>query len=218
MNIIFLGAPGSGKGTQAEIISRKLNIKTISTGEVLRKEVQEQTEIGALAKSYMNSGKLVPDEVVINIIKNRLSEDDYSEGFILDGFPRNISQAQKLDEMLMVIKKRIQIVFNFEVEEETLKKRILGRFSCKNCGLVYNRFFKLPKQDGVCDQCLECDFESRSDDTEETINSRLKVYRESTAPLIEYYKKNNLLFSISGIKSPPLISEELINAVYNFSK
>ncbi len=218
MNIIFLGAPGSGKGTQAEILSKKLDIKTISTGEVLRKEVQEQSEVGILAKSYMNSGRLVPDELVINIIKNRLSGDDYKKGFILDGFPRNMSQAEKLDEMLKVINKKIELVFNFEVEEGVLIKRILGRFSCKSCGAVYNRFFKLPKQEGVCDQCSKGDFESRSDDTEETINNRLKVYRESTEPLIEYYKKNNLLFSISGVKSPPLISEELVKAVYNFSK
>lgn len=218
MNIIFLGAPGSGKGTQAEILSNKLGIKTISTGEVLRKEVQKKSEAGILAKSFMNSGKLVPDELVINIIKNSLSEDGYKKGFILDGFPRNISQAEKLDEMLGFINKKIELVFNFEVEEEVLIKRILGRFLCKNCGAVYNRFFKLPKQDGICDQCSECNFESRSDDTEETINNRLKVYRESTEPLIEYYKKNNLLFSISGIKSPPLISEELVKVVYNFSK
>jgi adenylate kinase len=218
MNIIFLGAPGSGKGTQAEILSNKLSIKTISTGEVLRKEVQKQSEVGILAKSCMDSGKLVPDELVINIIKNCLSKGGYEKGFILDGFPRNISQAEKLDEMLGFINKKIELVFNFEVEEEVLIKRILGRFSCKNCGAVYNRFFKLPKQDGICDQCSECNFESRSDDTEETINNRLKVYRESTEPLIEYYKKNNLLFSISGIKSPPLISEELVKVVYNFSK
>jgi adenylate kinase len=218
MNIIFLGAPGSGKGTQAEILSNKLGIKTISTGEVLRKEVQKKSEAGILAKSFMNSGKLVPDELVINIIKNSLSEDGYKKGFILDGFPRNISQAENLDEMLGFINKKIELVFNFEVEEEVLIKRILGRFLCKNCGAVYNRFFKLPKQDGICDQCSECNFESRSDDTEETINNRLKVYRESTEPLIEYYKKNNLLFSISGIKSPPLISEELVKVVYNFSK
>jgi adenylate kinase len=218
MNIIFLGAPGSGKGTQAEILSNKLGIKTISTGDVLRKEVQKKSEVGILAKSFMNSGKLVPDELVINIIKNSLSEDGYKKGFILDGFPRSISQAEKLDEMLGFINKKIELVFNFEVEEEVLIKRILGRFLCKNCGAVYNRFFKLPKQDGICDQCSECNFESRGDDTEETINNRLKVYRESTEPLIEYYKKNNLLFSISGIKSPPLISEELVKVVYNFSK
>ncbi len=215
MNIIFLGAPGSGKGTQAEILSSKLGIKTISTGEVLRKEVVEKSEIGILAKSYMDSGKLVPDEVVINIIKNYLSGNNFEKGFILDGFPRNISQAIKLDEMLLVISKKIDLVFNFEVEEEVLMKRILGRFFCKNCGAVFNKFFKTPKQDGVCDQCSKSDFDSRSDDTEETINNRLKVYRESTAPLIDYYKKNNLLFSISGIKSPPLISEELIKAVSN---
>ncbi len=214
MNIIFLGAPGSGKGTQAVMLAKKLEIPVVSTGEVLRKEVLQQSDIGKLAKSYMDSGKLVPDEVVIDIIKKQVVEESCSRGVILDGFPRNISQAVKLDEMFLNIGKKIDIVFNFDVSEETLVKRILGRFSCRDCGEIYNRYFKSPKKDGVCDKCESTDFENRKDDTEETINSRLKVYRESTFPLIDYYKKNNLLFPIEAIESPALVFEALVEATY----
>ena len=138
MNIIFLGAPGSGKGTQASMLAKELNIPAISTGEVLRKEVGQQSEIGRVAKSYMNSGQLVPDEVVVGIIKNRIIEEDCQKGFILDGFPRNMNQAIVLDEILFSLNKKIEIVFNFEVGEDFLIKRISGRFSCKGCSTVYN--------------------------------------------------------------------------------
>jgi len=210
MNIIFLGAPGSGKGTQAAMLAKELVIPAISTGEALRKEVELQSEIGKMAKSYMDSGKLVPDEVVVGIIKNRITQKDCQSGFILDGFPRNINQAIVLDEMLSSLDKKVEKVFNFEVGEEVLIKRISGRFSCKNCGTVYNRYFKLPKQEGVCDNCGSINFESRSDDNEATVKSRLKVYHESTFALIEYYKKKNLLVSIDAVKSAPLVFEELI--------
>ena len=213
MNIIFLGAPGSGKGTQAVMLADKLKIPTVSTGEALRKEVELQSEIGKMAKSYMNSGKLVPDEVVVGIIKNRIVQGDCGSGFILDGFPRNMNQAIVLDEMVSSLNKKIEKVFNFEVSEEILIKRIAGRFSCKNCGSVYNRYFKLTKQEGVCDNCGSTNFESRSDDNEETVKSRLKVYRESTFELIGYYQKKNLLVSIDAVKSAPLVFDELIEAI-----
>jgi len=213
MNIIFLGAPGSGKGTQAAMLSAELKIPTISTGEALRKEVSLQSEIGKLAKSYMDSGKLVPDEVVVNIIKNRITQSDCQAGFILDGFPRNMSQAVTLDSMLASLGKKIEKVFNFEVSEEILVKRISGRFSCKNCGAVYNRYFKLPAKENTCDDCGSNQFESRSDDNEETVKNRLKVYRESTFELIEYYQKKHLLVFIASIKSAPLVFEELLNTI-----
>lgn len=216
MNIIFLGAPGSGKGTQAAILAKELKIPAISTGEVLRKEVQQQSEIGILAKSYMNSGKLVPDEVVVNIIKNRIVEADCQKGFILDGFPRNMNQAIVLDKMTSSLNKNIEIVFNFEVEEEVLVKRISGRFSCKKCASVYNRYFKLPAKEGVCDNCESNQFESRSDDNEATVKSRLEVYHESTFELIAYYEKKNLLLSVDAVKSPPLVFEDLIGVTSNF--
>lgn len=217
MNIIFLGAPGSGKGTQAAMLASEIKIPAISTGEALRKEVELQSEIGKSAKSYMDSGKLVPDEVVVGIIKNRISKEDCQKGFILDGFPRNINQAIVLDEMLKGLGKKIEKVFNFEVAEEILIKRIAGRFSCKSCGAVYNRFFRLPKNknDGVeiCDVCNSSNFESRSDDNETTVKNRLKVYHESTFELIGYYQKKNLLVSVDALKSAPLVFEELIKAL-----
>lgn len=213
MNVIFLGAPGSGKGTQSLLLSKALGVQTISTGDALRKEVEDASEIGMLTKSYMESGKLVPDEVVIGIIKNRIGQKDCSHGFILDGFPRNVSQAIALDEMLKSLKKTISVVFNFDVSEDILIKRIAGRFSCKNCKCVYNRYFKMPKVEDVCDECGSKEFFSRSDDNEETVKNRLEVYHESTAALIDFYKKNNLLVSIEAVKDSPLIFEELVTAI-----
>jgi adenylate kinase len=140
-NVIFLGAPGSGKGTQALILAKDLNIPTISTGEILRKEVSEKTEIGQLAKSYMDKGGLVPDQIVVGMIKNRISLPDCKNGFILDGFPRNLAQGQALDKMLGEIGKNIDAVIDISVPDDVIVKRISGRFSCKSCGAVYNRFF-----------------------------------------------------------------------------
>lgn len=218
INVIFLGPPGSGKGTQATMLAAELKIPTISTGEVLRKEVELQSEIGKLAKSYMNSGSLVPDEVVVSIIKNRITQGDCQSGFILDGFPRNMNQAIALDLMLESLSKKISVVFNFEIGEDVLIKRIAGRFSCKKCGAVYNRYFKQPKTEGVCDNCESDQFESRADDNESTVKNRLKVYHDSTAELIGYYKKKNLLCSIDAIKSVPLVFGGLIDAVQKFPK
>jgi adenylate kinase len=218
MNIIFLGAPGSGKGTQAEMLAKELNIPAISTGEALRKEVELQSEIGKLAKSYMESGQLVPDQVVIGIIKNRIVQVDCTNGFILDGFPRNVAQAISLNEMLTSLQKEIDFVFNFDVAEDVLVKRISGRFSCKKCGSVYNRYFKMPKKEGVCDNCDSTEFQSRSDDNEATVKNRLKTYHESTFALIDFYEKNNLLVSIAAVKSAPLVFEALIDAIKNPQK
>lgn len=217
INVIFLGPPGSGKGTQANMLAAELRIPTISTGEVLRKEVEIESEIGRLAKSYMNSGGLVPDEVVVGIIKNRITQDDCQNGFILDGFPRNMNQAVVLDSMLESLGKKIGVVFNFEVGENILIKRIAGRFSCKKCGAVYNRYFKQPKVEDVCDNCGSEQFESRLDDNESTVKNRLKVYRESTIELIGYYKKKNLLCSVDAVKSVPLVFGGLIDAVSKLS-
>ncbi|NBV07028.1 MAG: adenylate kinase [Proteobacteria bacterium] len=218
MNVIFLGPPGSGKGTQAAMLAEELKIPTISTGETLRREVELQSEIGKLAKTYMNSGGLVPDEVVVGIIKNRIIKEDCKNGFILDGFPRNTSQALVLDLMFQSLGKKIHIVFNFEVNEDILIKRISGRFSCKNCGALYNNYFKQTKQKGICDNCKSDKFESREDDDESTVKNRLKVYHSSTMELIKYYEKKNLLCSIDAIKSVPLVFGGLIDAISKISQ
>jgi|APGre2960657423_1045063.scaffolds.fasta_scaffold00170_13 adenylate kinase len=213
MNIIFLGAPGSGKGTQAQMLQSDLGIYSISTGDVLRKEVANQSDIGKVAKSYMDSGKLVPDEVVIDIIKNTITQKFCAQGFILDGFPRTINQAIELDKMLGMLAKKIDKVFNFEVSDEVLIKRISGRFSCKKCGSVYNRYFKPAKKNGLCDVCGANEFESRVDDNEETVKNRLQVYYQSSFPLIEFYKKKNLLVSIDALKIASLIFEHLLSSI-----
>lgn len=213
MNLIFLGAPGSGKGTQAKMLQKHIGINAISTGEALRKEVLDQSEIGKLAKSFMDSGKLVPDEVVIGIIKNTIIASQSSKGFILDGFPRNISQAVELDKMMESLAKKIDIVFNFQVEDEVLIKRISGRFSCKRCGSVYNRYFKPTKKEGFCDDCQSNEFESRVDDNFETVKHRLEVYYQSSFPLIEFYKKKKLLIEIDALKMAPLIFEDLLSSI-----
>lgn len=209
MNIIFLGAPGSGKGTQASLLSSNLLIESISTGDLLRKEVDKNSPTGILAKEQMESGSLVSDEIVINIIKEKIITKSCEKGFILDGFPRNINQALKLEQMLDDCNKKINKVFNFEVEEDVLIKRIAGRYTCKKCGTVYNRYFKPTSKDGECDNCGSNELENRVDDNEETVKKRLTVYKESSFPLIEYYKKKYLLVSINALKISTLVFEEL---------
>ena len=215
MNIIFLGAPGSGKGTQASLLSVNLSIESISTGDLLRKEVEKKSKIGILAKSQMESGALVSDEVVINIIKEKITTKSCEKGFILDGFPRNINQAVKLEEMLEKHNKKIDKVFSFDIEENVLIKRIAGRYTCKKCGTVYNRYFKPTSKDGECDNCGSNELENRVDDNEETVKNRLKVYKESSFPLIEHYKKKHLLVSIDALKISTLVFEELKSNINN---
>lgn len=216
INVIFLGPPGSGKGTQATILANNLEIPTISTGDALRREVENESEIGKMAKGYMTSGQLVPDEVVINIIKNRITQEDCSNGFIVDGFPRNISQAKSFDQMLKTVNRKIDIVFNFEVNDDILVKRISGRFSCKECGALYNRYFKTLKKEGVCDSCNSSQFLNRADDNENTVKSRLEVFHGFNGDLTKYYKKNNLLYSIDAVQSVPFVSERLIEISKKF--
>jgi len=193
MNIILLGAPGAGKGTQAEKICEYLNIPTISTGNIIREALKSGTEMGLKAKSFMDAGQLVPDEVVIGIIKDRLAKDDCNNGFILDGFPRTIPQAEALDAMGVVIDKVIDI----EVPDERIIGRMSGRRVCGSCGASYHLEYKAPKQDGVCDLCAGA-LVQRKDDHPDTVKARLDVYHSETEPLKEYYAKQNKLAIVEG--------------------
>ncbi len=213
VNLILLGAPGSGKGTQAAQLSQRLQIPTISTGDALRKQVEILSDIGKLAKSYMDAGKLVPDEVVLNIVKERIAQDDCQNGFILDGFPRNVEQAIMLENALKTIKKDINLVLNFEVDDEIVVKRISGRFFCKKCGAIYNDYFKTLSKEGACDDCGSSEFSRRSDDKEEIIRNRLKVYHDAISNLIEFYQKKDLIYSFNAVKSSALLLEELLEVI-----
>ncbi|AEA47102.1 adenylate kinase [Archaeoglobus veneficus] len=200
MNLILLGPPGSGKGTQAKLIVEKYGIPQISTGDMLREAVAKGTELGKKAKEYMDKGQLVPDEVVIGIVKERLKQPDCDKGFILDGFPRTIAQAEALDKMLEELGKKIDAVINIQVPEEEVVKRIVNRRSCRNCGAVYHLIYKPPKEEGKCDKCGG-ELYQRDDDKEDTVRARYQVYREQTEPLIDYYQKKGLLYNIDGTKS-----------------
>ncbi|MBR5922627.1 MAG: adenylate kinase [Clostridia bacterium] len=193
MKLILLGAPGAGKGTQAEIISEKYRIPTISTGNIIRAALKEGTEMGLRAKQYTERGELVPDEVVIGIIKERLSADDCKEGFILDGFPRTIPQAEALDGMGITVDAALSI----EVDDSEIVKRMSGRRVCPGCGASYHTEFKKPEKEGVCNQCGEA-LVIRKDDEPETVKNRLNVYHDQTEPLKSYYKAQGKLLEVKG--------------------
>lgn len=193
MNLILLGAPGAGKGTQAEILTDRLGIPAISTGNIIREALKNGTEMGQKAKSYMDAGQLVPDEVVIGIIRERLVKDDCKNGFILDGFPRTVPQAQALEDMGVSINK----VIDFEVEDSEIERRLGGRRVCESCGASYHLEHKPPKVEGVCDRCGG-KVVTRKDDAPETIRDRLKVYHEQTEPLKGFYAERGLLAEVAG--------------------
>ena len=193
MNLILLGAPGAGKGTQAEVICEHLSIPAVSTGNMIREALKNGTEMGLRAKSYMEEGKLVPDEVVIGIIKERLQQDDCKNGFILDGFPRTIPQAEALDSMGVVIDKVIDI----EVPDEKIVERMSGRRVCEKCGATYHLLYKKPKAEGVCDICGGTLIQ-RKDDHPDTVKARLEVYHKETEPLIAHYKKQGVVKRVDG--------------------
>ena len=216
MNLVFLGPPGSGKGTQASKIANLFQLVNISTGDVLREEIYLKTELGVLSSSFMEKGLLVPDDLVVKLVENRVSKNDCSNGFLLDGFPRNIEQAIILNNVLYKIGKKIDIIFNFEIDEALLLKRVQGRFSCKECGVTYNKFFNNTKIDGVCDICGSSSFESRVDDNEQVLKNRLDVYRESNLKIIEFYQKNNLIISIDALKSISSVFDDLNNHIIDY--
>ena len=193
MKLILLGAPGAGKGTQAEVICNHLGIPAISTGNIIRAALKAQTEMGLKAKDYIEKGLLVPDDVVIGIIQDRLREDDCKNGFILDGFPRTVPQAEALDRMGV----KIDLVIDIEVPDEKIATRMAGRRVCANCGASYHTLYKQPKTEGVCDNCGGA-LTQRKDDEAQTVLERLRVYHEQTEPLIAYYKAKGNLRVVEG--------------------
>jgi len=208
MNIIFLGAPGAGKGTQAEIIADKYNIPTISTGNIIREALKNGTEMGLKAKAFIEAGQLVPDEVVIGIIKERLAKGDCGNGFILDGFPRTIPQAEALDSMGIIIDKVVDI----DVPDEAISERMTGRRVCPDCGASYHLVNKKPAKEGICDSCGAA-LVQRKDDAPETVADRLKVYHDQTEPLKGYYEQTGKLRTVEGLGSVADITAKVVKAL-----
>jgi len=212
--LIFLGAPGAGKGTQAREVSKHFGIPQISTGEILREAVKKQTKLGLSAKAKMEAGELVPDEIVCGIVEQRIDEPDCKAGFILDGFPRTIPQAEFVGRILQAKGRGNPLVIDILVDLDVLMKRLTGRRTCSVCGEIYNIYFNPPKQDGVCDKdggkLLQ-----RADDNEEAIRQRLVAYQQQTAPLIEYYRGKGLLHGVEGNREPALIAQDLLKFLGN---
>ena len=204
MKLILLGAPGAGKGTQAEVICDHLSIPAISTGNMIRAALKAQTEMGLKAKDYIEKGLLVPDDVVIGIIQDRLREDDCKNGFILDGFPRTVPQAEALDRMGV----KIDLVIDIEVPDEKIATRMAGRRVCANCGASYHTLYKQPKTEGVCDNCGGA-LTQRKDDEAQTVLERLRVYHEQTEPLEKYYADAGLLHNVDGTKNMDEVFESI---------
>jgi adenylate kinase len=199
MRIVLVGPPGAGKGTQAAFLAKNLSIPHISTGDLFRANISQQTELGKLAKSYMDAGNLVPDEVTIAMAKDRMEQPDAENGFLLDGFPRNVSQAQALDEMLKAEGMKLDAVLDLEVPEDEVVKRIAGRRVCrKDSSHVFHVEYKKPVKDGVCDVCGG-ELYQRDDDSEETVRKRLEVYHTQTEPIIDYYRAQSLVVTITAL-------------------
>ncbi|OUO91171.1 adenylate kinase [Cloacibacillus sp. An23] len=197
MRIILLGAPGAGKGTQADSIKAKYPVAHISTGDMLRSNIKEGTELGRNAEVYMDAGKLVPDDVIIAMMERRLMEDDAKEGFMLDGFPRTIAQAKALDEILDKMKLKLDAVVDLVIEDDAVVGRLTSRRVCRQCGEIYNTVMKPSSKEGVCDKCGG-DVVQRDDDKEDVIRKRLSVFHEQTAPLIDYYGKQGILVPVDA--------------------
>lgn len=212
MQLILMGAPGAGKGTQAAELIKKFNIPQISTGDMFRAAVKEGTELGKKAEACMKTGALVPDEVTVGIVKERLSKDDCKGGFILDGFPRTVDQADALSKILSDLNMKLDRVLNIHVPAENLIERATGRRICKNCGATYHVKFNPSKVNGKCDNC-DGELYQRADDNAETMKNRLSVYESSTRPLIEYYQKVGVYTEIDGTQSIDKVTADLVKAL-----
>lgn len=209
MRLILLGAPGAGKGTQAVRLQEKYKIPQVSTGEILRSELKSATDLGLEAKNYMENGQLVPDELILRIAAKRLRMDDCKNGYILDGFPRTVEQAEALDQLLRDLGECLDAVINIAVDQTTLTKRLLGRRKCASCGTDFNVFFNPPARDGICDLCGGV-LDQRADDNEDAIKNRFEVYHRQTAPLIGYYREKGLYQEIAGTAPIDQIFAEIV--------
>ena len=212
MRVILLGPPGAGKGTQATGIADKYSIPHISTGDIFRKNIKEGTALGTKAKEYINKGLLVPDELVVEIVKDRLQEADCKNGFLLDGFPRTVNQAEALNDALGEMNVSLDKVINVDVDKEILIERAVGRRICKECGATFHVKFNPSKEEGICDKCSG-KLHQRADDTEETVSKRIQVYLNQTQPLIDYYQDRNILVTIDGQQEINKVFDDIIVAL-----
>ncbi len=212
MNIVMMGPPGAGKGTQAKFLSQKFDIPHISTGDMLREEISSGTRLGKRVEEIIKNGKLVQDDLMIDIIKERLSRGDVANGFILDGFPRTLSQAKALDELLNSIDKRVEYSIYVEVPEKVIVERLSARRVCPACGRIYNMISNPPQRDETCDVC-GVKLVTRDDDKPETVRERYRIYTEMTKPVIDYYRDRNVLFTVDGTLSVEKVREMLLNIV-----
>lgn len=210
MNLLLLGPPGAGKGTQARRLMARFDVPQLSTGEMLRAAVTECSDLGKEAKAIMEAGELVPDELMIQLISQRIGREDCAKGFILDGFPRTTGQAEALDAMLNDRGLRLDKVISISVDEESLIDRIAGRFSCVDCGAGYHDSFKQPKVEGECDECGGGNFERRKDDNRKTVTARLKTYNEQTAAIVPYYQANGRLAEVDGMADINSVGDEIL--------
>ena len=199
MKIIMLGAPGAGKGTQAKMLADKYKIPHVSTGDIFRANIKNGTELGTKAKVYMDQGMIVPDELTCDLVVDRIKQDDCKDGYILDGFPRTIPQAECLDKALDALNDKIDFAVNVEVPDENIIRRMSGRRACLSCGRTYHIVYNPPKEEGICDECKK-ELVLRDDDKPETVEKRLKVYHEQTQPLIDYYRNKGVLAEVDGTR------------------
>ena len=212
MKLLIMGPPGAGKGTQAEVLVKELKITHISTGDMFRAAIKEGTEMGRKAKEFMDQGKLVPDEVVVGMVSDRLSQPDCANGFLLDGFPRTVAQAESLDATLTKLGILLNGVINIEVAREKLMGRLTGRRVCKGCGASYHVIINLPQNEGVCNSCGG-ELYQRSDDNEETVSNRLDVYEAQTQPLIDYYNNKGLLLNVNGDQEISQVLSDIMSSL-----